>query len=79
MSDEQKLTLEAFNNTVSNTLLNFKYLRYGQVLFNTLYLYNPSAADQIRGTKADPFYATDKNDTRITEFFLFLEDLLSSL
>ena len=39
-------------------LMEYKYptWRKGQTFFNTLHIEYPDIADQIRGTKNDPFY-----------------------
>lgn len=41
------------------------YLRKGQALFNTYYKLWPAWADEIRGTKCDPF----SNDALIDKFY----------
>ena len=42
--------------------------RYGQVLFNVLYENDPVAADSIRATNIDPFYAV-VGDDRLIDFW----------
>jgi hypothetical protein len=34
--------------------------RKGQTLFNMLFFHNPGLANQIRGSKMDPFYLNDE-------------------
>lgn len=48
--------------------------RYGQALFNTLHGCNPELAEQIRGTEADPFYADNPSDERVSEFWKVMYD-----
>lgn len=36
-------------------------IRYGQHWFNTLYAVRPDIADQVRGSRLDPFYKTALN------------------
>lgn len=43
--------------------------RYGQSLFNALHLLNPSLANSLIGTDADPFFADSPKHQRITNFF----------
>ena len=35
--------------------------RYGQTLFNVLYIYRPGLACDVRGTEYDPYYKSDGN------------------
>lgn len=35
--------------------------RYGQTLFNLLYLLRPDLSEQIRGTEIDPFYMENRD------------------
>ena len=44
--------------------------RFGQACFNALYELDPEVANMIRGTDADPFYATVLDSTRIAKFFV---------
>ena len=48
----------------------YPYLRLGQQLFNNLYDINPELANNIRGTKYDPFY----NDDVIPEFLKYIQN-----
>ena len=43
-------------------------LRWGQVMFNTLYEVRPDLAEQVRGTDIDPFY----DDARGLAFMAFV-------
>lgn len=43
--------------------------RYGQAMFNRLMELYPEIADTVRGTMADPFYATSGNDDRVKRFW----------
>lgn len=43
--------------------------RLGQAYFNVLFKAEPEIADMVRGTEADPFYADDLNDPRVSKFF----------
>ena len=47
--------------------------RYGQTLFNVLYALYPTLAEQVRATRIDPFYATNKDSESITKFLEFLQ------
>lgn len=51
-----------------------KYLRYGQQCFNLLYDIDPDVANEIRGTKLDPFY----DDNKLSSFFNYIEDALTT-
>lgn len=55
---------------VSKEKNDHPYLRYGQVLFNVLYVHWPDIANQVRGTASDPFYF-DKGE-EIERFFIWL-------
>lgn len=44
------------------------YFRYGQILFNVLYINWPEIANDIRGTDKDPFHC-EKWEEEITKFF----------
>lgn len=37
--------------------------RYGQAIFNALYILNPDTANLIRGTEYDCFYSNNKIET----------------
>jgi hypothetical protein len=48
-------------------------LRYGQILFITLYKMSPKLANKINGTHIDPFHANEGES--ITRFFEFLHNI----
>jgi predicted N-acetyltransferase YhbS len=43
--------------------------RWGQALFNALHTLNPEAAQAVRATSLDPFYAEYQHDPRIIAFY----------
>lgn len=45
-----------------------KSWRKGQTYFNVLTKLHPELAEEVRGSKIDPFY----NDERLPEFFKFI-------
>ena len=53
----------------SKTMEIHKNMRYGQALFNALYILNEELANEIRGTELDPFH----NDRRVDMFLNYLE------
>lgn len=55
---------------VDNEMAEHTELRYGQTLFNVLYNLQPDVANEIRGTRVDPFYANE--DDAINDFFAYL-------
>jgi len=73
MSDSFELNL--FFKMVAATKSKHPNWRYGQVLFNVLSSYHPDAAEKIRSTKADPFYARHNQDPHITKFLEYINTL----
>lgn len=65
------LTNDEFAELLKDAQIEQKFnshLRIGQILFNNLYESNPELANSVRGTSADPFYASDINDKRVHKF-----------
>jgi len=55
----EKLTEEQARELIDRVkadVLENKFIRMGQSLFNNLYAINPTLADSIRATNSDPFY-----------------------
>ena len=53
----------------SEVFVNSREIRFGQALFNVLFEINSDVANEIRGTKYDPFYRNE-NIGRFTEYLL---------
>lgn len=51
-----------------------KELRLGQIVFNILYGYRSTIADQFRGSNVDCFYNDNKIDEFISSFFDAIND-----
>ena len=50
----------------------YPFLRIGQCMFNILFEYEPKVANEIRGSKFDPFY----QDSRIEDFKNKVKEIL---
>ena len=48
--------------------------RWGQVCFNILHIYRPDLANQVRGSRFDPFYVTATDDERYIRFVNFIQE-----
>lgn len=64
-----KLTKHGLIMRAHNAQKKYPEWRYGQALFNCLLDLDPEIAEILRGSIADPFYATAKDDARVTRFF----------
>lgn len=58
------------NNVTNSHLQDGGRLREGQQAFNLLYEHNPILADEIRGTRFDPFH----DDGKLTRFFEYVRN-----
>jgi hypothetical protein len=64
---------EEFNRLIAKNMIAHPRWRYGQAVFNTLYDLEPERADEIRGTRMDPFHALN-NDLRLARFWDWFMD-----
>ena len=54
------------------TRARVKKERYGQAMFNHLFMVKPELAEKVRGTDMDPFYV-ETLDSRWERFVAFIE------
>ena len=64
------LEFEEHKERVHLVMRDFPQLRLGQAHFNKLYEFYPELANEIRGTKNDPYYL----DVRVTDFIKYIKE-----
>ena len=72
MEDIRDVVINLIEHDAKKMHEAFDYLRVGQCMFNILYERYPKVADEIRGSKFDPFY----QDSRIEEFKNKVKEIL---
>ena len=70
--EEVKWFWKEFNSKVDEFRSRFPGWRLGQVLYHSLCVVRPTLAMDIAKTDKDPFYASDENDPRVSEFYEYL-------
>ncbi len=55
----EKISLEVFNEMLKLSMNEENSLRVGQSFFSNLYARYPTIAEEITGTKYDPFYVDE--------------------
>ena len=69
----EKITREHLiflQHELEQTLIIRTEFRRGQAFFNLLHFYEPDIADEIRGTKLDPFY----DDSRLEKLYNYITE-----
>ena len=62
---ETKITKEEYETVLEAAKLarlQYPMWRWGQAVFNTMYELHPDFANELRGTKMDPFYIDENVD-----------------
>jgi len=49
-------------------------LRIGQKMFNDLCTVRPDLSERVRATSIDPFFSTERDDERLVNFLVFVEE-----
>ena len=62
------MVLKEYFDRVAEECSKHPYYRVGQAMFNVLLDMEPELAEEIRGSDADPFYASVARDPRVTKF-----------
>ena len=73
------IDIERVNQLKDSYKAEKPHWRIGQCLFNAIWKLYPKAADKMRGSEADPFYADCMNDERVKACYLELKKMKGRL